>query len=41
MIAEPGVPPDVFMAILFEGEMPRGEVRFDKASEAAGKQHSE
>ncbi|HUO98222.1 MAG TPA: N-acetyltransferase [Rhizomicrobium sp.] len=32
----PGVPPEAFMAIRFEGEMPRGEVTFDKAFEATG-----
>ena len=33
---EPGVPPEVFMAISFDGAMPRGEVKFDKAFEAKG-----
>jgi putative acetyltransferase len=33
---EPGVPPEVFMAIQFAGGMPRGEVRFDEAFEAKG-----
>jgi putative acetyltransferase len=28
---EPGVPPEVFMALLFAGDMPRGDVEFDKA----------
>lgn len=32
----PGVPPEVFMAILFDGEMPRGDVTFDPAFDAAG-----
>ena len=32
----PGVPPEVFMAIRFDGNMPRGVVAFDKAFEAAG-----
>ena len=31
---EPGVPPEVFMALLFAGETPRGDVEFDKAFEA-------
>ena len=31
---EPGVPPEVFMAICFEGQMPKGEVKFDEAFEA-------
>ena len=31
---EPGVPPEVFMALLFAGDMPRGDVEFDKAFEA-------
>jgi len=31
----PGVPPDVFMAIRFDGDIPKGEVSFDKAFEAA------
>jgi putative acetyltransferase len=35
-LREPGVPPEVFMAILFDGEMPRGDVAFDPAFEAAG-----
>jgi len=30
----PGVPPQYFMAIGFEGAMPKGEVKFDKAFEA-------
>jgi putative acetyltransferase len=30
----PGVPPENFMALLFAGEMPRGDVTFDKAFEA-------
>jgi hypothetical protein len=29
----PGVPADVFMALHFSGEMPKGEVKFDKAFE--------
>lgn len=29
-----GVPPQYFMAIRFEGELPHGEVKFDKAFEA-------
>jgi putative acetyltransferase len=33
---EPGVPPEVFMAILFDGPMPKGEVKFDEAFEAMG-----
>ena len=33
---EPGVPPEVFMAIMFDGEMPKGEVKFDEAFEAKG-----
>lgn len=33
---EPDVPPEVFMAIRFAGEMPRGEVKFDAAFEATG-----
>ena len=32
----PGVPPEVFMAIRFDGNMPSGEVIFDKAFEAVG-----
>lgn len=32
---EPGVPPEVFMAILFDGDMPKGDVTFDEAFEAA------
>jgi len=35
-IFEPGVPPEVFMAIRFAGEMPKGEVKFDEAFEAKG-----
>jgi predicted N-acetyltransferase YhbS len=31
---EPGVPPEVFMALVFAGETPRGDVEFDKAFEA-------
>jgi putative acetyltransferase len=30
-----GVPPEVFMAIRFAGDMPNGDVAFDKAFEAA------
>ena len=33
---EPGVPPEVFMAICFAGAMPKGEVKFDEAFEAKG-----
>jgi len=33
---EPGVPPEVFMAISFDGPMPKGEVKFDEAFEAKG-----
>jgi putative acetyltransferase len=33
---EPGVPLEVFMAICFEGEMPKGEVKFDEAFEVKG-----
>ena len=33
---EPGVPPEVFMALSFGGEMPKGEVKFDEAFEAKG-----
>ena len=33
---EPGIPPEVFMAIRFSGEMPKGEVKFDEAFEAKG-----
>ena len=32
----PDVPPEVFMAIRFAGEMPKGEVKFDEAFEAKG-----
>lgn len=32
---EPGVPPEMFMAIRFAGEMPTGEVKFDEAFQAA------
>jgi len=32
---EPGVPPEVFMAIRFAGEVPNGEVKSDKAFHAA------
>jgi len=32
----PGVPPEVFVAILFDGPMPKGEVKFDEAFEAKG-----
>jgi putative acetyltransferase len=31
---EPGVPPEVFMALVFAGETPRGDVEFDNAFEA-------
>ncbi|MGA2494131.1 MAG: N-acetyltransferase [Roseiarcus sp.] len=34
---EPGVPPEVFMALRFAGDMPRGDVEFDKAFEAQAK----
>jgi predicted N-acetyltransferase YhbS len=30
----PGVPPEVFMALVFSGEMPSGDVAFNKAFEA-------
>jgi putative acetyltransferase len=33
---EPGVPPEVFMAICFAGAMPKGEVKFDEAFDAKG-----
>ncbi len=33
---ETGVPLEVFMAIRFAGEMPKGEVKFDEAFEATG-----
>jgi putative acetyltransferase len=33
---EPAVPPQYFMVIRFEGEMPKGDVKFDKAYEAKG-----
>ena len=33
---EPGVPPEFFMAICFDGPMPNGEVKFDEAFEAKG-----
>jgi hypothetical protein len=29
----PGVPPKVFMALMFAGDMPRGDVEFDRAFE--------
>ena len=33
---KPGIPPEVFMAICFEGAMPNGEVKFDEAFESTG-----
>jgi predicted N-acetyltransferase YhbS len=33
---KPGVPPEAFMAIRFDGPMPHGDVSFDKAFEATG-----
>ncbi len=35
-MSEPGVPAQYFMAIRFDGEMPRGTVKFDKAFEVKG-----
>jgi putative acetyltransferase len=33
---EPGVPPEVFMALVLDGTMPKGAVKFDEAFEAKG-----